>query len=198
MLFLSQIIIYAPVLFAFLQNFVQWGFLIGFFLLFIGFTRFKRSNPIITGLTLSSPNLTSITRLSSLLVICTIFLSLLPPVSLTVSGSLYTIYLLFLSAFWTLFYVIILFWVSSYWNLINDSLSTDSIPKNKLKWTHIILITLISIFWFFESLSLILLSTAIFSNPIINGLYVILFLFYIIFQIWFYFNLRNFSLRIIG
>ena len=198
MLFISQIIIYAPVLFAFLQNFVQWGFLIGFFLLFIGFTRSKHSPPTITGLTISQPKLTLITRLTGILIISTIFLSLLPPVSLTVSGSLYTIYLLFISIFWMVFYVIFLFWVSSYWNLINDPLSNDSILINKTKWIHILLIMFISVFWFFESLSLILLSSALFANIFINGLYVILFLFFIIFQIWFYFNVRTFSLRIIG
>lgn len=198
MLFISQVIIYAPVLFAFLQNFVQWGFLIGFLMLFIGFSRFKPSNPTITGLTISQDHLSSIIRLSGFLVICTIFLSLLPPVSLTTSGNLYILYSIFISIFWMLFYVIFLFWVSSYWNLINDHLSTDSISKNKIKWIHVLLIALISTFWLFESFSLILLATAIFSNIFIYGIYVFLFLFYIIFQIWFYFKLRNFSFRIIG
>lgn len=198
MLFVSQIIIYAPVLFAFLQNFVQWGFLIGFSLLFIGFSRFRPSNPTIKGLTIAQPKLTVITRLTGILVISTIFLSLLPPVSLTVSGSLYIIYLIFLSIFWTAFYVILLFWVRSYWNLLNDPLSTETIPKNKLKWIHVLLIGVISAFWLFESLSLIFLSAALFSNIVINGLYVILFLCFIVFQIWFYIKVRNFALRIIG
>lgn len=198
MLFFSQTIIYAPVLFTFLQNFVQWGFLIGFFLLFIGFARFKRSNPTIINIAISLPNLNLIIQLSGFLVICTIFLSLLPPISLTFSDDVYTIYSIFLSIFWTLFHMILLFWIISFWNFINNPLSIDSISSNKLKWFHVLFVTLISAFWFLETFSLIFLSSAVFSNTFINGLYVILFLLFIFFQIWFYYKLRNFSLKIIG
>ena len=198
MLFLSQIIIYAPVLFTFLQNFVQWGFLSGFLLLCIGFTRFKRSNQEIIDIPISPGNFNSIIQSSGLLVICTICLSLLPPVSLTISDDKFTIYSIFLSIFWMLFYMILLFWIIGYWNFINDPLALDSLSKNKIRWVHLLFVAFISAFWFLQSFSLIFLSLDLFSNTFIVGVYVILFLLFMLFQIWFYYKLRTFTFRIIG
>lgn len=197
LLILSSFIILAPLLFAILENLILWGLLIGFICLVIGFYRLKAEPTLIDLDENTLPILHRNLVLVGIISIILFVLMLLPPTS-SLTEEVITIFSFIVSVLWTVLYLLLVIWLIHYWMFVSDSRTILSILKNKRKFCHLALGIVITIFWLLESFTMIIFQQAVFNISLVNLVYIMSLVFFLLFQSYFFYRFTRFSLRIYG
>ncbi|MFW9905099.1 MAG: hypothetical protein ACFFFH_12245 [Candidatus Thorarchaeota archaeon] len=172
LVFLSLVIL-APSFFAFLQYITHIGLLLGFSCLSIGFFQLYHS-----GSALLNPEeypfmfIRRASYFALYMSIILVILILLPPTTI-LTQDVTILFSAVVSFLWTVFYGLLTFWLTLFWRLENKIKSLNAIIKDIRVSIHMLLSLILSIFWLLETVSLILLSVAIFAISVINIIYII-------------------------
>ena len=197
-LILLRFLIIAPLLLVFLQNIIQWGLLIGFGSLTIGFYRiFESSPPLLNPEDYPTLNIKNLYSTGIIIVIILIILVLLPPISI-VSPEFEFIFSIIMSFIWLVFYILLSSWIYLYWKLDINMKNFDSLLQDKKKMIHFFLSIFVAIFWLLDLISLIIIQETIFNTETLNLIYIIILVLFLFNQIILFFNVRKFSFLIYG
>ncbi|MHA1990391.1 MAG: hypothetical protein ACW981_06435 [Candidatus Hodarchaeales archaeon] len=198
MVILLALLIIAPGLIVLLQNIIQWGLLIGFSTLTLGFYRLLISNPpLLDPDQYSEKKIKKMYKTGLVTAILLILLSLLPPIEFS-STDFQDILGFFISVLWISFYLSIIYWIVSYWMLEEKKDKLKSIIQDRVRSFHISLGIILVFFWIMNSLSLILTQKEVFLIGVVNISYIIILILFLVNQILFYYRVSKFSYLIYG
>jgi len=192
-----RFIIQIPALYAILEALMLWGIFFGYLCLNFGFYNMYKDNYLLLNSeNYSFPILKNSIYFGAFIDILVFLLVLSPPLDI-VSSSFTDRFYLMKSILWILYYFSILCWVLLIWSFIHNKKVTDivGIPRMVIHSFLGILLILILTIDFFAKL---IFTQSILQLFIIFALYLVVLVFFILFQAYFFFRVTRFALLVHG
>ncbi|MFX1282940.1 MAG: hypothetical protein ACFFB5_04760 [Promethearchaeota archaeon] len=192
-----RFIISIPSLFFILELIMHWALLGGFLSIILGFHGLKKSDPVIL-----NPKEYSFSLLNKIIyigcfIVIILFIQVLLPPSSIIIGEFKTYFQLLVNILWICYYLCICLWIISFWSFSNKK-EPKEIVNNRILVFHlclgslVVILSILNFFWILFS------NNSLFNNDLAYISYIIVLVFFLVFQIIFFYRATKFSFVIHG
>jgi len=192
-----RFIILVPDLYSILEIVMLWCLFGGFLSLTTGFYGLKRSDPFLLDPDkYPSSHLNKIIYVGIIIVSILMILNLLPPLHI-VEDELLLIFQVIMSFLWICYYSLIIIWITLFWSFSNEKLIREII-NNRRMVLHLCLGLINILLLILDSIWMLFFENTIFIFDLVNIGYYVIFVFFLLFQIYFFYRATRFSFIIHG
>jgi hypothetical protein len=184
-------------LLAIFEALVGWSLFLGYLVLIFGLFKLEKQNPPLLSTEEFDYQKLHRVNIYGILLCALLLLFIITPPAGTGEGSAALFLQILLNTIWTFFYAILLIWLPTLRAFTHSESIRNTINERKFV-AHLILVILIICEWVLHTLGIIFVPNSVFVTslftPILSGTIV----FFLLFQIYYFYKLSRFSYLIIG